>query len=242
MSDVVTSGGPVQEKIYQIGDGRVEVCPAAGTATVDGEPRPDISGKKMEILSLLAGRPGFVVPPAEICEALWGEDSDPAKACLGVHLMNLRRSLGAELGDVDEGVVETVRGRGYRARISFEDGDGMTVGENAYLVADERLAVDPETESVFVDGSVVDGVTLAEYRIAHELARRPDRVVGMQTLRAVVHHDERTSTTSAVQNHIKNLRIKLGGRHDLGLGDFRYGAIRPRPGVGYYAVRKLATP
>ncbi len=241
MTEVVDSPDVLPaEQVCAVGGGRVEVRLDTGLVSVDGSPLEGINGKQLELLTALSNSPGLTVPTAEICEAIWGEDSLSARACLGVHLMNLRRNLGEELGDLDEGLIETVHGIGYRTR--EPDDTGPQVSRAAHLIANERVAVDPESPAVWVDGRHISSVTSAEYRIALELARRPDRIVGVPTLMRIARDDGRVSTRNAVQNHIKNLRIKLGGRFDSygpHLGHFRYGAVRTSPGLGYFAVRSL---
>lgn len=241
MSEVVDSPDvlPV-DPVHVVGGGRVEVRPGTGLVSVDGAPLEGISPKQLELLAALADSPGLTVPTSEICEAIWGEDNLSARACLGVHLMNLRRNLGEGLGDLDEGLIETVHGIGYRTR--EPDDTGPQVSQGAHLIADGRVAVDPESPAVWVDGRHVGSVTPAEYRIALELARRPNRIVGVPTLMRIARDDGRLSTRNSVQNHIKNLRIKLGGRFNSygpHLGHFRYGAVRTSPGLGYFAVRNL---
>jgi DNA-binding response OmpR family regulator len=63
--------------------------------------------KVFGLLELLVSHPGRLFSHAEILERVWGGDSAAEANVLGVNVSTLRRKLG-------DGVVETVRGVGYR--------------------------------------------------------------------------------------------------------------------------------
>jgi DNA-binding response OmpR family regulator len=63
--------------------------------------------KEFGLLELLVSHPGRLFSHAEILERVWGGDSVAEANVLGVNVSTLRRKLG-------DGVVETVRGVGYR--------------------------------------------------------------------------------------------------------------------------------
>ena len=66
---------------------------------------------EFRILHLLARRPGWVFTRNQIIEAAQGEDTSVTERAVDVHIVSLRRKLGAS-----EVVIETIRGIGYRFR------------------------------------------------------------------------------------------------------------------------------
>jgi DNA-binding response OmpR family regulator len=83
----------------------VELDFARRRAVADGKQVP-ITGREWEILSLLRGEAGRVVPKAVLLERIWRGGGDSAAASLEVLIGRIRRKLG-------EGIVRTVRGEGY---------------------------------------------------------------------------------------------------------------------------------
>ena len=66
------------------------------------------SPKRLELLELLARAPGVVFTREQILRELWGSAWQTAGRSLEVHVASLRAKLG------ERGLVETVRGIGYR--------------------------------------------------------------------------------------------------------------------------------
>jgi DNA-binding response OmpR family regulator len=77
--------------------------------TVDGR-RVALTGRELDILTLLAWRDGRVAVRDEILEAVWGESTERGAASLDVLVARIRRKL-AELGVRD--AIRTVRQVGY---------------------------------------------------------------------------------------------------------------------------------
>ncbi len=106
---------------------RAEVFTAGGlridgeclTAERDGV-RCDLIRRDVELLGVLARRPGAVIPRTELLAEVWGYARPDAieTRCVDMHLVKLRRRLAA-FGARGERLIETVRGEGYRLR----DGD-----------------------------------------------------------------------------------------------------------------------
>ncbi len=86
--------------------GDVTVDLAARTASSDGV-RADITAREWALLEALVLRAGRIVPKAELERLVLGFDSVLASNALEVHVSALRRKLG-------RGLIETVRGLGYR--------------------------------------------------------------------------------------------------------------------------------
>jgi len=79
-------------------------------ATVDGRPF-DLTFKEFELLRFLAERPGRVFTRPALMREVWGYDFYGGTRTVDVHVRRLRSKLGPE----HEGLIETVRGVGYRA-------------------------------------------------------------------------------------------------------------------------------
>ncbi|MEV4756764.1 response regulator transcription factor [Micromonospora sp. NPDC049559] len=91
-----------------IGTGRVRVDTAARTVTVDGAPVA-LTRKEFDILVSLARQPGHAVTHERILLDVW-QTTWGTRHTVEVHVASLRGKLG------DPGLVETVRGVGYRLR------------------------------------------------------------------------------------------------------------------------------
>ncbi|MEX2534249.1 MAG: response regulator transcription factor, partial [Trueperaceae bacterium] len=72
----------------------------------DGSP-VRLTGKEYEVLELLMLNPGRVFTREEVLERIWGLGYDTPSNLVDVYVKNLRRKLA-------DGLVETVRGVGYR--------------------------------------------------------------------------------------------------------------------------------
>ena len=76
-------------------------------ATIDGEV-VDLTAKEFDLLAVLAEEPGRVVPRQELFARVWDPVWVGTGKTLDVHVASLRRKVG------DSGLIETVRGVGYR--------------------------------------------------------------------------------------------------------------------------------
>ena len=90
--------------------GRLRIDTAAGRAAFDGAP-VRLTALEFRLLAYLAHRSGHVVSKTELTEHLYGQDFDRDSNTLEVVVGRLRRKLG-------EGLIETVRGQGYRLAAS----------------------------------------------------------------------------------------------------------------------------
>jgi two-component system OmpR family response regulator len=99
------SGGSANTRL-QLGVAEVEVDLTARTAWRGGE-RAALTAREWSVLEALVLRAGRVVAKADLETVVLGTHSDVQSNALEVHVSGLRRKLGA-------GVIETVRGLGYR--------------------------------------------------------------------------------------------------------------------------------
>jgi two-component system phosphate regulon response regulator PhoB len=90
--------------------GPLVVDPGRHEASVDGVP-VELTHTQFLLLQLLAQRPGWVYSRAQIVEAVRGDDCLSTERSVDVHIVGLRRQLGAYGAHI-----ETVRGAGYRYR------------------------------------------------------------------------------------------------------------------------------
>jgi len=86
--------------------GEVEVDLTAKAAWMEGA-RVDITQREWQVLEALVSRPGRVVSKTDLEALMLGLDGEVASNALEVHISRLRRKLG-------HGLIETVRGLGYR--------------------------------------------------------------------------------------------------------------------------------
>jgi len=94
-----------------------------GTATLDhaamrlrlGDTEQDLPKKEFEVLALLMEHPGRVVSREEFLDQVWGYAWIGDTRTLDQHVRRLRRRLEADPGAP---TIETVRGVGYRLRVS----------------------------------------------------------------------------------------------------------------------------
>lgn len=114
--DVVTAGGVVLD----LRDHR---------ATVDGTP-VELARKEFELLAALARRGGAVAARGELLEEVWQITWAGSSRTLDVHVAAIRGKLGRP------GVIETVRGVGYRL------GEPDTDTSAGVAAADEAAAAD----------------------------------------------------------------------------------------------------
>lgn len=227
-----------EHTVYRIADERIEVFPEDRVVVVDGAELPT-QARQFDILSLLARQSDHIVSVPAICEAVWQDHEALMSDSVFTQVRALRMLLGEELGDRKTGAIVTKPGLGYRAVSSLEDKIILPHEENdpVYLIADERVAVNPTATTVRSDGRLMDDISAMEFKLLAELARRPDRTLGWFALVSEVwgHAYLGEAAKSNLAVHVSNLRTKLGSE----LGDTRTGALRTRRGIGYYSVSSL---
>jgi two-component system OmpR family response regulator len=86
--------------------GPLRIDPVSARVLRDGEP-VKLTALEFRLLSYLAHHPGAIVSKTELTEHLYAQDFDRDSNTLEVIVGRLRRKLG-------EGLIETVRGQGYR--------------------------------------------------------------------------------------------------------------------------------
>jgi DNA-binding response OmpR family regulator len=72
--------------------------------------RVELSSREMALLETLMRHPGQVLSQTQLLDRVWGYDHEPGSNVVEVYVGYLRRKL-------DVGLIETVRGAGYRLRI-----------------------------------------------------------------------------------------------------------------------------
>jgi DNA-binding response OmpR family regulator len=89
--------------------GALEVDVRGHRVTVDGR-AVELTAKEFDLLAFLASDPGAVRTRTEILEEVWDPHWYGPTKTLDVHMASLRKKLG------DPGLIETVRGVGFRLR------------------------------------------------------------------------------------------------------------------------------
>jgi len=97
--------GEVRPKVLEIGKG-LEIIPEKREVRYHGQ-LIRLTVKEYQVLELLALNKGRVFTREEILERIWGPGFESDSNLVDVYIKNLRKRL-------HEGVVETVRGLGYR--------------------------------------------------------------------------------------------------------------------------------
>ncbi|MEZ0321425.1 MAG: response regulator transcription factor [Thermus sp.] len=97
--------GEVRPRRVALGDVVLEV---EAKRVLKGGVPVSLTAKEYQVLELLLLNPGRLFSKEEILERIWGPGYEGASNLVEVYVKNLRKKLG-------EGVVETVRGLGYRA-------------------------------------------------------------------------------------------------------------------------------
>ena len=100
--------GAAAPATVQVGD--LEIDLRVRRVTVAGE-EVELTRKEFDLLALLAGDPGALRTRQEILEQVWDAHWYGPTKTLDVHVATLRKKLG------DPGVIETVRGVGFRLRV-----------------------------------------------------------------------------------------------------------------------------
>lgn len=103
---------PVEAEPAIIRRGELVIDPARHQVTVGHEP-VSLTALEMRVLIALARRPGLVLTRYQIVDASQGEGVGVTDRSVDVHIVSLRRKLGA-CGSL----IETVRGIGYRFKES----------------------------------------------------------------------------------------------------------------------------
>jgi two-component system phosphate regulon response regulator PhoB len=103
---------PTESEEFVRGD--LVIHPGRYEVLAVGQP-VQLTRTEFRILHLLARRPGWVFTRNQIIEAAQGDDTSVTARSVDVHMVSLRRKLGA-CGDA----LETIRGVGYRFKDSEE--------------------------------------------------------------------------------------------------------------------------
>jgi DNA-binding response OmpR family regulator len=74
-----------------------------------GESTVDLTAREFALLEALLRHAGQVLSRGQLLSHVWGFSFDPGSNVVDVYINSLRKKLGA-------GVIETVRGAGYRLR------------------------------------------------------------------------------------------------------------------------------
>ena len=77
-----------------------------GRVSLGGIPK-ELTRREFELIRFLAAHPGRVFSRSELLDRVWGEDFIGTERTVDQHVAQLRSQLGS-------GLIETVRGRGYR--------------------------------------------------------------------------------------------------------------------------------
>jgi two-component system phosphate regulon response regulator PhoB len=105
---VLRRRAPAQERARVLEHGSLRVDPESHRASVAGH-EIVLTAKEFQLLVALMGRPGRVMTRERLLDEVWGSDITVTARTIDTHLKRLREKLG-EAG----GLVETVRGVGYR--------------------------------------------------------------------------------------------------------------------------------
>jgi len=95
--------------------GPVQIDPEARRVTRDGH-EVSLSRLEFDLLAELARRPGVAMSRERLLERVWGYQSSVGAKTVDVHVANLRRKLGEDIG------ITAVRGVGYR--LDRDEGGG----------------------------------------------------------------------------------------------------------------------
>jgi DNA-binding response OmpR family regulator len=98
---------------------------ATRRATVHGK-LMDLTRVEFDLLACLLGAPGRVFTRAQLIDRVWGDGFAITDRTVDSHVKGLRRKVGDAGGDA--GLIETVRGVGYRVTDRPPEEDGTTAG------------------------------------------------------------------------------------------------------------------
>lgn len=228
-----------ETSVFTLADGRLEVYTAERIAIADGD-SIDMSPKEFDVLALLAKQRDRLVTHEHLSQSVWDDASFHSRSrCPTTTMGHLRKRLGGELGDIQNGAIRSRLGLGYVAVSSLCDysrpqitGDDL----QPYRLADERIEIDRTNQLVVCDGEILNRITPRQFKLLAHLARKPDRVAGFAELAIRVWGNEAAfNRGEGIRQGISQLRKNLGPE----LGDIDTGVIRTRFDVGYYAVKSL---
>jgi len=80
-----------------------------------GDRTVELTAREFALTETLLRHAGQVLSREQLLDHVWGYDFDPGSNVVDVYIRHLRRKLGG-------GVIETVRGMGYRLAVDFEPG------------------------------------------------------------------------------------------------------------------------
>jgi len=103
-------GSDDRDPIVRCGD--LEIDPASHDVRLAGRPIR-LTAKEFALLELLARHPGQVFTKQRLLDALWDADFAAGSNIVEVYVRSLRRKVDAGRRD---GLIETIRGAGYRLR------------------------------------------------------------------------------------------------------------------------------
>ena len=101
-------GGMTKKVSDVLNVGGIQLSPSHREVTVDGEPLM-LTLREFAQLESLMRNPGVVFSREALLQSVWGWDFDGGSRTVDVHVQTLRQKLGDHAG-----VIETVRGVGYR--------------------------------------------------------------------------------------------------------------------------------
>lgn len=120
-STVPRATGILSYGLLEIDEEKFQVC-QAGTALA-------LTRQEFRVLALLIGSPGRVFTREQVLDQAWEDGGAVTDRTIDAHVKTLRRKLAdAGCGDGGEGVIETVRGVGYRARALAHPGTSRQAG------------------------------------------------------------------------------------------------------------------
>jgi len=102
--------GQDRDPILQVGS--LQINPATHEVTQAGRP-VRLTSKEFALLEVLARNPGQVFAQQRLIDALWDADFAAESNVVEVYIRSLRRKID---GGRRDGLIETVRGAGYRIR------------------------------------------------------------------------------------------------------------------------------
>ncbi|GIF74971.1 response regulator transcription factor [Asanoa siamensis] len=102
--------GPGREASYLLAAGQITLDLRSRRATVR-DSTVELTSREFTLLEILVRHPDHVLSREQLLSQAWGYSFDPSTNIVNVYISALRKKLG-------EGVIETVRGFGYRLRVA----------------------------------------------------------------------------------------------------------------------------
>ncbi len=103
----------VKSSLLRVGDIKINL---KSREVHRGQKKIDLTSKEFSLLEYLARHPGEVITRTKISEHVWDQNYDPFSNIVDVYIRYLRRKLGQKS---TRGIIETVRGAGYRLRNDY---------------------------------------------------------------------------------------------------------------------------